>query len=229
MTGQTLTQAVTTALRERLARIEQPDALAEDLLALGRDCAARLQGALGAAPITARFFMMRRACRVDYRRVGAHRASARGSGCASALRARCASRAEPKRMSAANFLQTAIVIDGSRDPIASRRLDELITKAGIEIEPVTAEQAQIARAAYRDFGKGGHPAGLNFGDCFAYALAKVTAWRAAVQGERLRADGLEGLGGEVAPLFASVTAVVRKSRCAADARGRETECEVLTV
>jgi ribonuclease VapC len=85
-----------------------------------------------------------------------------------------ASRAEPKRLSAASFLEAAIVIDGSRDPIASRRLDELIAKAGIEIEPVTAEQAEIARAAYRDFGKGGHPAGLNFGDCFAYALAKAT-------------------------------------------------------
>jgi len=85
-----------------------------------------------------------------------------------------ASRAEPKRLSAANFLEAAIVIDGSRDPIASRRLDELIDKAGIEIAPVTAEQAAIARAAYRDFGKGLHPAGLNFGDCFAYALAKVT-------------------------------------------------------
>ena len=85
-----------------------------------------------------------------------------------------ASRAEAKRLSAANFLEAAIVIDGSRDPIASRRLDELIAKAGIEIEPVTAEQAEIARAAYRDFGKGGRPAGLNFGDCFAYALAKAT-------------------------------------------------------
>ena len=85
-----------------------------------------------------------------------------------------ASRAESKRLSAANFLEAAIVIDGSRDPIASRRLDELIAKTGIAIEPVTAEQAEIARAAYRDFGKGVHPAGLNFGDCFAYALAKVT-------------------------------------------------------
>ena len=85
-----------------------------------------------------------------------------------------ASRAERKRLSAANFLEAAIVIDGSRDPIASRHFDELIVKAGIEIEPVTAEQAEIARAAYRDFGKGRHPAGLNFGDCVAYALSKAT-------------------------------------------------------
>lgn len=81
----------------------------------------------------------------------------------------------PRRISAANFLETAIVIDGSRDPVASRRFDELIHAAGIIIEPVTREQAIIAREAYRDFGKGsGHPAQLNFGDCFAYALAKAT-------------------------------------------------------
>jgi ribonuclease VapC len=82
-------------------------------------------------------------------------------------------RREPKRMSAANYLEAAIVIDGARSPIASRRFDEAVAAAGIIIEPVDREQAEIARAAYRDFGKGsGHPAGLNFGDCFAYALAK---------------------------------------------------------
>lgn len=85
-----------------------------------------------------------------------------------------ATRTEPRRLSAANFLEAAIIIDGSRDAIASRRFDDVIAKAGIAIEPVTPEQAHIARAAYRDFGKGsGHPAGLNFGDCFAYALAKA--------------------------------------------------------
>ena len=78
-----------------------------------------------------------------------------------------------RRMSAANFLEAAVVIDGSRDPIASRRCDELISTAEIAVVPVTEAQARIARAAYRDFGKGsGHPAGLNFGDCFAYALAQ---------------------------------------------------------
>jgi ribonuclease VapC len=86
-----------------------------------------------------------------------------------------AARGEPKRISAASFLETAIVIDGSRDPIASRRLDEVIAKSNLLIKPVSAEHAHIARAAYRDFGKGsGHRAGLNFGDCFAYALAKAT-------------------------------------------------------
>jgi ribonuclease VapC len=77
-------------------------------------------------------------------------------------------------MSAANYFEAAIVIDGARSPIASRRFDEAVTEAGIIIEPVTREQAEIARAAYRDFGKGsGHPARLNFGDCFAYALARA--------------------------------------------------------
>jgi ribonuclease VapC len=80
---------------------------------------------------------------------------------------------EPKCMSAANYLEAAIVIDGSRSPIASRGFDDAVAAAGITIEPVTPQQAEMARAAYRDFGKGsGHPAQLNFGDCFAYALAK---------------------------------------------------------
>jgi ribonuclease VapC len=83
--------------------------------------------------------------------------------------------AAERRISAANWLEAAAVIDGSRDPVASRRFDELVDVARIAVAPVTEAQARIARAAYRDFGKGsGHPAGLNFGDCFAYALAKDT-------------------------------------------------------
>jgi len=84
-------------------------------------------------------------------------------------------RAAKRRLSAANFVEAAVVIDGSRDPIASRRFDELLNEAAIVIEPVTEAQARIAREAFRDFGKGsGHPARLNFGDCFAYALAKAS-------------------------------------------------------
>jgi ribonuclease VapC len=79
------------------------------------------------------------------------------------------------RTSAASFLEAAAVIDSGRDPVASRRFDELLAAAQVKIEPVTETQARIAREAYRDFGKGsGHPAQLNFGDCFAYALAKET-------------------------------------------------------
>jgi len=84
-------------------------------------------------------------------------------------------RAQARRISAASYLETAVVIDASRDPIASRRFDELVNTAELRVEPVTHDQARIARDAYRDFGKGsGHKAGLNFGDCFAYALSKST-------------------------------------------------------
>src|ERR1700676_141984 len=82
--------------------------------------------------------------------------------------------ARDRRVSAVNFLEAAVVIDGSRDPIASRRFDELVLEAELQIEPVTEAHARIAREAYRDFGKGsGHRASLNFGECFAYALAKA--------------------------------------------------------
>ena len=80
--------------------------------------------------------------------------------------------ATDRRMSAASYVEVGAVIDGARDPVASRRVDELIAAGGIIIEPLTAAQARIARQAYRDFGKGsGQPAGLNFGDCLSYALA----------------------------------------------------------
>jgi ribonuclease VapC len=92
------------------------------------------------------------------------------AACARAIEA-----ASRRLISAANFVEAAIVIDGSRDPVASRRFDDLVTEARLVIEPVTEAQARIAREAYRDFGRGsGHPARLNFGDCFAYALTRLT-------------------------------------------------------
>lgn len=76
-------------------------------------------------------------------------------------------------MSAGTYLETAVVVDANRDPVLSARLDELLAVAEVTIEPVTQRHAEIARQAYRDFGKGsGQRAGLNFGDCFAYALAR---------------------------------------------------------
>ncbi len=76
-------------------------------------------------------------------------------------------------ISAASYLETSIVIDCLRDPVQSARLDELMEQMGMIIEPVTVEQARIARQAYRDYGKGsGHRANLNLGDCFSYALAR---------------------------------------------------------
>ena len=82
-------------------------------------------------------------------------------------------RSPANRISAGTYLEASIVIDRARDPLVSRRLDEFLAEGAFVIEPITASQARIAREAYRDFGKGsGHPAGLNFGDCFAYALAR---------------------------------------------------------
>jgi ribonuclease VapC len=75
-------------------------------------------------------------------------------------------------ISAGTFVEVSIVVDGWKNPNLSHRLDELIEKFKIVLEPTTAEQARIARQAYREYGKGnGHPAKLNFGDCFSYALA----------------------------------------------------------
>ena len=82
-------------------------------------------------------------------------------------------RSPANRVSAATFLEAAIVVDRLPNPRASVRFDELISNLKISIEPVTTQQAKNARDAYRRFGKSsGHPARLNFGDCFAYALAK---------------------------------------------------------
>ncbi len=90
-------------------------------------------------------------------------------------------------LSAGTYVELGIVVDGKRRPALSRRLDEFLAEASVVIEPVTAEQARIAREAYRDFGKGsGHPAQLNFGDCFAYALAKAKAEPLLFKGDDFR-------------------------------------------
>jgi len=80
--------------------------------------------------------------------------------------------AEECRVSAINYVEAAVVIDGAKDAVASRRFDEFFRVSQIAVEVVTPRQAEIARQAYRDFGTGRHKAGLNFGDCFAYALSK---------------------------------------------------------
>ena len=77
------------------------------------------------------------------------------------------------RVSAASYLESRIVVGRYKDPILMARLEEILENPGLQIEPVTTAQAKIAWEAYRDFGKGsGHAAGLNFGDCFTYALAR---------------------------------------------------------
>lgn len=78
-------------------------------------------------------------------------------------------------MSAASYLEAGLVVDANKDPVLSRRLDEVLTVGNITVVSVTPEHAAVARQAHRDYGRGsGHPAGLNFGDCFSYALAHTT-------------------------------------------------------
>jgi len=77
------------------------------------------------------------------------------------------------RISAASYLESKIVAGRYKDPILTARLEEILENPGLLVEPVTLAQAEIAWAAYRDYGKGsGHAANLNFGDCFSYALAR---------------------------------------------------------
>ena len=82
--------------------------------------------------------------------------------------------AEQCRISVANAVELAMVVESLIGPDAERQVDTLFRRVGIIIEPVTLEHGVLARQAFLDFGKGRHKAGLNFGDCFAYALAKAT-------------------------------------------------------
>ena len=82
--------------------------------------------------------------------------------------------ADVRRMSAASFLETSMVVESRNGLVAGDQLDALIEREGIEIVPVTSEQAMTARRAWRRFGKGNHPAALNLGDCLAYALSEMT-------------------------------------------------------
>jgi ribonuclease VapC len=88
--------------------------------------------------------------------------------------ARAITHADSCRVSAATFIEAAIVVAAQTKNVGASQLDAFFRRAGITIEPVTEEQAHIARQAFTDFGKGRHAAGLNYGDCFSYALAKST-------------------------------------------------------
>jgi len=96
------------------------------------------------------------------------------------------SQADRCRISAANFVEISMAIEGQIGPEAGRQCDVFFSRADIIIEPVTVEQAQLARQAFLDFGKGRHPAGLNFGDCFAYALARSSGEPLLFKGEDFR-------------------------------------------
>jgi ribonuclease VapC len=105
--------------------------------------------------------------------------------------ARAISETESRRMSAANFVEAAIAVEVQTREGGTRQFDAFFRRAGIIIEPVTEEQAHVARQAYTDFGKGRHPAGLNFGDCFAYAIAKVSGEPLLFRGEDFRKTDVE--------------------------------------
>lgn len=79
--------------------------------------------------------------------------------------------ADTKRLSVAGFVEASIVLEARTGAEGARDLDDFLTLAGIDFEPVTVPQGRLAARAFARFGKGRHPAGLNFGDCFAYALA----------------------------------------------------------
>jgi len=87
-------------------------------------------------------------------------------------------------VSAGTILETGMVIEGRQGEAGGREFDLFAVRVGLQIVPFDAEQADLARSAWRKYGKGRHPAGLNFGDCFSYALAKAT-------GEPLLAKGTE--------------------------------------
>lgn len=86
--------------------------------------------------------------------------------------AECLTDAPALRMAATTWFETAVVVEGRFGPDVAADFDALVARAEIEVVPVTPAMAETAREAWRRFGKGRHPAGLNFGDCFAYALAK---------------------------------------------------------
>lgn len=177
-TGDSVTGAVTESVRERLARLDAADAESAEqrlrqLEELSTDAAAR-------CPLDAPL-------RIDrprgpaVRRVGVAAVVVDSSALIAILRDEAGANrprtilvgAGLRKISAGTVLEVCIVVDANRDPVLSGRLDDLVILADIELVPVSAEHVWIARQAYRNFGKGsGHAAGLDFGDCFAYALAR---------------------------------------------------------
>jgi ribonuclease VapC len=86
-------------------------------------------------------------------------------------------------ISAATIVETSLVIESRYGVEGGRELDALVAKAGMRVEAVTSDQSEVARDAWRRYGKGRHIAGLNYGDCFSYALARVTGEQLLFKGE----------------------------------------------
>ncbi len=99
--------------------------------------------------------------------------------------------AETRMISAASVLETGIVLEARRGESAGREFDLFLVRANLQIVSLDSEQVEIARSAWRKYGKGRHPAGLNFGDCFAYALAKFTGEPLLAKGNDFAATDIE--------------------------------------
>ena len=99
--------------------------------------------------------------------------------------------AETRLISAANVLETGIVLEARRGEAAGREFDLFLYQAKFDVVPVNADQVEIARVAWRKYGRGRHPAALNFGDCFAYALAKTLGEPLLAKGTDFARTGIE--------------------------------------
>lgn len=98
---------------------------------------------------------------------------------------------ERRLVSAASVLETGMVLESKGGEAVGREFDLFVVRVKLEIVPVDAEQVEIARSAWRKYGKGRHAAGLNFGDCFAYALAKSSGEKLLAKGEDFRYTDIE--------------------------------------
>jgi ribonuclease VapC len=95
------------------------------------------------------------------------------------------------KISAASFVEASIVAESRIGDQGLRQCDSFFRTSRIAVEPVTEDQALLARQCYSDYGKGSHPAGLNFGDCFSYALAKATGEPILFKGEDFRQTDIQ--------------------------------------
>jgi ribonuclease VapC len=110
----------------------------------------------------------------------------------------------PRLLSAANLLEASMMIESRKGEAGGRELDLLLYRAAIEVVAVDQDQVEIARLAWRRFGKGRHPAGLNYGDCFAYALAKAHRLPLLFQGDDFSQTDIAGVPPQTPPETATV-------------------------
>ena len=97
------------------------------------------------------------------------------------------------RISAVTYVEAAVVVESQISAAGGQQFDAFMRRAGIAVEAVTEQHALLARQAYADFGKGRHPAGLNFGDCYSYALAKASREPLLFKGKDFSQTDIEGV------------------------------------